>query len=359
MVPTSLFTTTLIQILQTMAINKKQLMARIMVPAIRLGLSHLRTSFFSHIPVLAYHRILDLPDENSYEFDIELISASTSGFEQQMNYLKMNFNPVTFRQIIDAAEGKQTLPKRPVVITFDDGFDDNYHYAYPVLRKLGIPATIFISTSYIDQAKPFWFDWIAYMIVNQKVLGEDIFEHNIKLDISNLEQRRKLLSKVLDHLKKISNDERLEFIQKLKQSCDIKPPEDGFKMSKALTWVQVEEMARNNIEFGSHTVNHPILTSITNDNELDYELIESKKSIEEHIGQDVQVISYPVGGAASFDERVCEASKRAGYKLGVSYISGVNKEIAINDFDIKRIHVEHYTTMPDFMATLTLPELFA
>lgn len=98
--------------------------------------------------VLAYHRIMEF-DEN-FPFDIELISARPQQFEKQIKHISKYYSPITIEELCECHRTKSKIPDRSVLITFDDGFYDNYEYAFPVLKKYNVPATIFVSTDYID-----------------------------------------------------------------------------------------------------------------------------------------------------------------------------------------------------------------
>lgn len=95
------------------------------------------------IPVLNYHQINDV-DEN-------MLTVSTSEFEAQMTWLKENgYQTITASELVDALNGKGTLPEQPVLITFDDGYIDNYQCAFPILKKHQMKATIFLISDYIS-----------------------------------------------------------------------------------------------------------------------------------------------------------------------------------------------------------------
>ena len=106
--------------------------------------------------ILMYHRVLKDPAlENKYVQDGLYVSTET--FDRQLAYLKKSRNILSLSQLIDLIENRQPVPEKVAVITFDDGWRDNFLYAYPILKKHHIPATIFLTTDFIDSNKPFWF----------------------------------------------------------------------------------------------------------------------------------------------------------------------------------------------------------
>ena len=116
----------------------------------------------TELRILAYHRVRDVVEEQ-FDFDLALVSATPRQFREQVAWLKANYTPVRLSDAIECMQAGLPLPAKAVVITFDDGYDDNYHVAFPILRELGIPATFFVSTGHIDSGAPYAYDWLVHM----------------------------------------------------------------------------------------------------------------------------------------------------------------------------------------------------
>ena len=340
-------------------IGKRNLLARCLVAGRVLSpIARIRAACRADIPILAYHRVWDVRDEDHFPFDVELISAGTSDFRWQMEYVRQNFNPITFGTLLQVMDGATPPPPRPIIVTFDDGFEDNFQNAFPILNALEVPATIFLSTGYIGGETTFWSDRLAQLVLRAPD-GELAIERlagtwQLVADISS---RRQVLRNVLAELKLMPNELRLRALKQLETvlggtQTDFAPVE-----SRPLNWNQVREMAHVGIEFGSHAVTHPILANL-NDGDLQFELIKSRRDIEAQTGKPVHAISYPVGGRTAFNDRVRVAANRAGYRLGISYIPGTNPLRDLDHYGLRRQRVERYTTRPYFAAMLGLPEMF-
>ena len=128
--------------------------------------------------------------------------------------------------------------------------------------------------------------------------------------------------------------------------------------SKMLDWKQIIEMQDSFISFGSHTVTHPILSKLTNE-ELEYELIQSKQSIELNLEQEINSISYPNGNEDSYNKLVISKAKEYGYKIGFTYIPGNNPLPIRDNFTVKRLHIENYTGNNYFKFLLCFPVLLS
>ena len=319
----------------------------------------LRSLWLDELPILAYHRICDVPDESRFPFDVELISASMENFVWQMKYIKRNFSPITFADLIRALDNQAPLPPKPIIVTFDDGFDDNYFCAFPILKELNIPAMFFIATDYIGKEKTFWYDWLAYIVLHLPPsctlsLGDVHSPIVIKGDIK---ARRALLHTILEYLKQVPDSRRIKILNKINEEYGQHYAGNELSLSKPMSWEQVREMADAGMEFGSHSVTHPILSHLS-DSEIRMELTVSKQVIERRTGRPVEVIAYPVGGAFAFDERVRVMTEQAGYRLGVSFVPGVNNVGTLEKFALKRIPVARHVDEPLYISALSFPELF-
>lgn len=339
-------------------IGKTDLLASVLATAgVFPLLSRLPSLGGERLLVLAYHRVFDVEDETRFPFDPELISASSSEFRRQVEYLSAHYSPVTLAQVLSALDDGVPLPRRPVVITFDDGYADNYLNAFPVLRSLGVPATVFLSTGYIGGQEPFWFDHVANVLFHAPEGEVTVPGIQGSLRLFDVESRRHASNVVLRYVKRLPNQQRRELIEWLALTLKFKRRDEDTCLANVMTWNQVQEMADAGIEFGSHTVSHPVLSRV-DDAMLDYELRESRRSLEERLGRTVETIAYPVGEVDAFDQRVEAAVQRAGYRLGFSYVSGTNSLKQLDRFSLRRLHVERYTSFARFQAMLQFPEVF-
>lgn len=102
------------------------------------------------VPILVYHSVM--PHHPGQTKEQRLLDVDTTNFRQQMRFLiDGGYHVISFARLVDALEGRATLPARPVVLTFDDGWQNQFKFAFPVLRRLGLPATFFVFTSVIDR----------------------------------------------------------------------------------------------------------------------------------------------------------------------------------------------------------------
>lgn len=306
--------------------------------------------------ILAYHRVLNLPDPNAFAFDLDLISTTVDGFREQMRLLQQRFSPMGLGEVVAVLDEGKRLPTNTVVVTFDDGYDDNYRVAYPILRELGIPATFFVSTNHIDSGQPFAYDWLVYMILHTRVQRLALPELGMDLTMPlQRAERRQLAGGVLRRMKGLDDAIQSSLIARLEHEWQM-PREAGHPDCRPMSWDALREMHAAGFEIGSHGVHHCMLAKLPPD-QLEAELVGSKAAIERELGGPATLLSYPVGGDLAFDDRVMRATMAAGYRAACSYICGTNRQFALNRYALYRLPVERAMGAGWFAAMLTLPEL--
>lgn len=306
--------------------------------------------------ILAYHRVLPPADTDDFDFDPELISASVQGFRRQMQLLSRRFQPVPLMQAVEALIGARQLPPNAVAVTFDDGYDDNYLHAFPVLRELHIPATFFVSTDHIDTGLPYAFDWFVHMILCTPARELSIPEVGLVHPLpEGRPARLQLAWDALDRLKSLSDAALTSVLARLQQDWNM--PARSHPGCHPMTWDQLREIHAAGFEIGSHGVHHRMLAKL-GPPEQDAELRESRAAIARELGTPAVSIAYPVGANDSFDDRVIQATRDAGYQAACTYISGTNGTRARSDrYALRRLPVERYMRHGWFAAMLVLPGL--
>jgi peptidoglycan/xylan/chitin deacetylase (PgdA/CDA1 family) len=346
------------QLRKFLAMGKKEILAGCLDRARIIDVCNTvsRTAFTGQcVSILAYHRVFDI-DPCSYPFDAELVSASEEAFDRQMRYVARNFDVITFSELRSCL-GAGSIPKRPLIITFDDGYMDNYTVAFPVLKGRGLTATIFLATSHMDTGEPFWFEKVSYWIkkTGRKEIrlssGRDVHEYRLSGD------RLGAIKDIQDLLKSVDEAGHSRLMASLEHETGVSIRQEDLSLAMPLSWKEVKEMSSAGIEFGSHSSTHLNVAKVT-DERLWAEIDGSRRSIEEAINRPVAVFSYPFGGINAFSRRTGERLRQAGYEFAVSYLDGINRVGSMDAFEMKRVHVERYDSFSLFKGRLCLARLF-
>ncbi|MBT2997503.1 MAG: polysaccharide deacetylase family protein [Candidatus Thiodiazotropha sp. (ex Ctena orbiculata)] len=293
-------------------------------------IKHYRLS--SSCIVLTYHRVLD--DKNlqisnsnpSIIVDVDL-------FEEQIKFLQANFSILS---LSDLQQGiyNEKFEDGSCLITFDDGWVDNYLYAYPILKKYSVPATIFLATDYIGSDKSFWQEELTGIIKSsfhdKDSVALKILDLENILELSESEALIMAQEKIQD-LKRLPDYELHDLISRLKKI--VVQHADSSGVDKFLNWDQVKEMQSGNITFASHGCSHSIMTKISKD-QLQYELEESSAVIKSKTGIYSYALAYPNG---NFDESMTRVVSTI-YDLAFATESGPIQP-GDNKYSLKRVNI--------------------
>jgi peptidoglycan/xylan/chitin deacetylase (PgdA/CDA1 family) len=302
------------------------------------------------LTVLNYHRIGDVSQDGFDTFK-PTVSASAEGFAAQMDYTLRWFNAVSLGDVVRWLDGQAKLPPHAALITFDDGYLDNYTLAYPILRERNLPAAIFLTTGHIEQDVPFYWELLAYCFYHT---GRDAitFPNGAQMQWKDAAERNRVAMDLAESLKVLPEDEKAAWVSRLASTLDVSVP-GGFFRNLMMTWEQVREMSRGGIEFGGHTVRHPILSRVSLER-AGAEISDSKARVERELGKPVLGFAYPNGGRVDFNREIEKLAEQAGYRTAFSLINGPTslREIKRNPFAIRRIFISHRHSIHEF-AVLT------
>ena len=201
------------------------------------------------------------------------------------------------------AEWRQGRPVRGhVAVTFDDGFENNYSVAFPILQRHGVPATLFLSTGFIGSSRVFWVDKLEYLLNEVSVEHIVLTAVGRRLSLASLDLRATALRDIKRELKRcpaLVDDT----IAELEALPGVTPKYD-YPDYGMLNWDQVREMQRSGLcEFGGHTVDHAILSRLPRA-EKEFQVCQSKTTLEEELGRPVALFAYPEGQQDHFDDEV-------------------------------------------------------
>jgi peptidoglycan/xylan/chitin deacetylase (PgdA/CDA1 family) len=281
----------------------------------------------SHPRVLMWHRFG--PDTTDRVVGVQL-------FEEQMATIRRDFEVVSASEMC-AAWRERRLRRRMVTVTVDDGYEDFYTYAFPILKKYRIPATFYVTSGFIDRRLWLWPDQLRYAIFHS---GLDRYDCELSgqpctFDLRGGAAREQAWNTLADHALTLPWDEATRFIGATIADLHRDTPPVPTAPFAALNWDQLREIAAAGIEIGAHTSTHPLLTQCT-PMQMEREAAESKHELENQLQRPVHSLAYPHGVC---NDMVRLATIRAGFSNAVS---GTADKYVIRDaFDIKRFGSGH------------------
>lgn len=285
----------------------------------------------SNIAVLKYHSVQERQDL----FDDALCPSTivpTSAFQTHMEMVAEAYDPVTMDDIVKFTRGEAKMPKKPVAVTFDDGYRDNFAIAGPILDKTGIRATIYVTAGSVGNEHPPWFVRVRHAVWSTKIQECAGLTNGI-LKIHDRDDRVAAARLLARRCAKLVGEELDQEVRRIEQMLEVDPfvPQERLMMD----WEEIRRMAEAGHVIGSHTVSHPNVAHLSED-EMNRELKESKKMIEEEIGRTVDHFSYPNPALTPhMTETTTIAVRKARYQTAVVSTYG-QMNLNCDRYSIKR-----------------------
>lgn len=309
--------------------------------------------------VLMYHRVLT-DEEQARTASHPAIVVSRDTFARHMALLKRRFTVLSAAELADRLDRKIPLPDSSCVITFDDGWRDNFTNALPVLAGLGLPALVFLPINYIGRPRVFWQEALTHLLLRAvarvrqspeagprltALLSPLGLEH--ALDVTGEDPRRSIIAMV-GAQKQWPRQTIEALVAGLGAELGVRLEElaaiDGF-----IDWDQARAMAQQGVTFGGHGVEHLLLTQVSSDEAL-REIRGAKEALEANLPPPVATFSYPNGFVT---EKIVEQVRESGYRL--AFITKRGPVSCSDDpLTIRRLNVHEAATRtnPMFLARM-------
>jgi peptidoglycan/xylan/chitin deacetylase (PgdA/CDA1 family) len=294
--------------------------------------------------ILNYHRVLSPAAHNEAVPAGMVVRPQT--FTKHLRYLKRRYRVVSMEQLIESRERNEPTGRPLCAITFDDGWRDNYDEALPLLRRYGLPATLFISTGFMGNGQTPWFYRVGHVLHALAAVSDDrcaALRSNAHLNLpaalvdwlaGSTLQRQRDIEDVIEGMKTLPGAELESVVERLRLLLASAGQNVNGNDAAMLNWAQLREMASSSVEIGSHGLTHMILTQIPLET-VKSELQESKSCIEEQLRQSVGGFSYPNG---DYSEEIEALVRASGYRYACTTRPGY-VEPRDNPYRLKRIPV--------------------
>jgi peptidoglycan/xylan/chitin deacetylase (PgdA/CDA1 family) len=302
------------------------------------------------LTVLCYHRVGNPDQDSSFSYRPNF-SASIENFTQQMRLVRTLFTPVSLKEVAHWLATGASLPKRPALITFDDGYKDNGYVAWPIMRDLGIPCAIFLATDHIGTGDPFIWDYAAYCFQNAGVERAYLPLLGVR-SLSNLLDRQTATVAWVDASKRLPAEQRWPAAEALASVLGVLAPQSAFS-NLCLDWNEVRQLAQDGLEFGGHTCSHPILTRLSAAAARN-EIIGCQERLTTELGRPAIGFAYPNGLANDYNGKHERAVYEAGFAIAFTLEPGPSKlyEVSQRPTAVRRIDVSARDNIPRLMAKL-------
>ncbi len=271
--------------------------------------------------VLGYHRVVQNFDRSD-RLSISPMLTSVNTLEKHLDWIGKHYDFVSLDEFALILEGTRKQSRPVAAITFDDGYQDVYINAFPLLKRKGIPSTVFVVTDLVGTSRLLVHDEL-YLLLSTIMEQGEISETDQWRDVAatlriTTERRRRLCSKLNESndpfratrvvLETLSQSDIYEFIKSLKHRVFI--AEEKWADFQILNWDMLREMVAGGMAVGSHTKSHALLANETPE-VIQEEVEDSRRELERRLGVPVKHFAYPDG---RFNTRVVQAVAAAGYR---------------------------------------------
>lgn len=291
------------------------------------------------LTVLLYHGVEDEYSLGLFNYRQKFLTPEV--FREQMTYIKRHYTVLSLDTAIEHLRNGTPFPPHPLVITFDDGYRNMYRLAYPILKEYALPATVFVTTGFLDKQEPLWVDRLEYAVGKSTHFG------------ATMSERAAYDAKKRQALKALPDAERKEALETIEHESGMSLTTlDGPTAVYApLSWDEVREMEKHGIICGAHTVTHPILSRLTT-GELTYELVESFARVRSNTKNCTNVFAYPNGQAEDVTDDVIAEVRHTGFEAALTTLPGWNTHDT-NPYMLRRFTLDGTGSFMYFILTIT------
>jgi peptidoglycan/xylan/chitin deacetylase (PgdA/CDA1 family) len=333
--------------------SKREVVKRALADVLHSGRLHSvvgRALSWSGVLILTYHRV---GEAGASLFDRGLWSADAETFARQIRLCKTHLDlitPADLPNVVRSGRGRYGL------ITFDDGYRDNYETAFPILRAEKVPATFFIATGFLDDPRLPWWDEIAWMVRSSRQRSVDLRGFLAAPVTFDEPARERAIRTVLRAYKTAPAEAADRFLDAVAEATGT-GRSGGEHRDLWMTWDMVRAMRAAGMTIGGHTVAHPVLAGATRERQRE-EVFGCGRRLSEELGEPMLYFSYPVGGRRSFNGVTRECLREAGVRYAFSYYGKFRRFSDWDDYDVRRVPVESDLRLHDLTGILRVPQFF-
>lgn len=256
--------------------------------AVRLQLHRwLRWRLRHDVVILTYHGFTAAPRRTGV-WNFHGKHVATVRFRRQLEYLRRHHSIVSLTDLVRGLAGEAPLPPRAVHVTIDDGYRSTYTVAFPLLRELGVPASLFVPTDFVGRKRALWPDRVEHALATTTAARLDARAggERVGLELGNEAMRIAACRTLFTRLTTMDGEDLATTVDAIERQTQRSLDTDGGDdMFAPLAWEEINEMQASGwIEVGSHSVSHPILTRCSGDRQAE-EIGASKAIIEKATGR--------------------------------------------------------------------------
>ena len=288
------------------------------------------------LSVLTYHRIV--PRDDDRETTPGIASATVERFEAHVRFLARHYDTLRLADVLAAVRRRTPLPRRALLITFDDAYRDFQTLAWPVLKRHGVPATLFVPTAYVGCPGPvFWWDRLYRCLQESSRTTVDVGLGSVPL--RSAAEKRTAFTTIRSRMKALMHDDAMQFVDSV---CDALGAATEHADSSVLSWDALRSLVADGADVASHTHSHPLLNRVSAERVRE-EVESAQSALERAFGRTPPVLSYPNG---AHDDVTLATLRQLGVEVAFTQLPGHNNLASCDPLRLRRINVTRRTSLP-------------
>jgi peptidoglycan/xylan/chitin deacetylase (PgdA/CDA1 family) len=293
--------------------------------------------------ILCYHRIAERDEPG--DLYPGTVSATPAEFDRQLDAVARRYRVVSLQDVLASVREARPLPRRAVLITFDDAYDDFASTAWPALKRYGLIASLFVPTAYPGRSThELWWDQIyrAMLVSDRRQVRVGALGPQ---SLAGREQRLATFRLARDLVKRLPHERAMGLVQEMLKELDVVPAPN-----RLLDWSALRRLAGEGVEIGSHTRSHALLNRLDRAAVAE-EIAGAFADLQRELGGAIPVLAYPAGGCGA---DLAEIAKEQGVEIGLTTRRGVNRAGRDSPLLLRRVLVGPLTT-PSLLRAELLP----
>jgi peptidoglycan/xylan/chitin deacetylase (PgdA/CDA1 family) len=328
--------------------NKRDILARLFGRLGILGLLEHLAAARPGLTVLTYHRIAEPGADVYYD---PVISATPESFRAQVDWLSRSVRILTLAEAIERIASDSPWREPAALVTFDDGYRDNFEAAAPILRERGVPATFFLPTAFLEAPRLPWWDRVACIIKQTRVKRLELPRRAsddgdgpggpppLAIDLDAM-SRSAAIHMIIGAFLDETIADGPWFLERLAERAEVVLDDDAMARALFTDWDQVRRLtgAGTGLSIGSHGHSHRKLAGLDAEAQR-AELAGSKRILEDRLGREVDAMAYPYGWPGTYTEQTKAFVAGAGYRVAFASLEGINRLGSLDAYEVRRLGV--------------------
>lgn len=269
-------------------------------------------------------------------------ASHLANFELQCAHLAKHYHPISLDELAQALRENRPLLPRSVVITIDDGYRDVFTNGAPMLKRYGLPATLYAVSGFLDRQCWMWWDSVAHVFLNSPKKEAELAipgREPLRVTLGSPVQRREAADRVATYLVRRDNSQAAQWCQSIAAQLDVTLPAEPPSDYEAMTWEEARQLAAMGVTVGAHTVNHWVIGTLPDPGQRHHEIAAGRQRLEQMLDRPVRHFSFPNGGIGDFSRSDLALVRDAGYASSSTTLYGMVGPSS-DPFQLPRINVD-------------------